>query len=219
MSFADPSNSAESGDPSNPVHPRRCTARRTDGEPCGRWAIAGGVVCPSHGGATGRAKAAAERRVATASARAIAQSLGVAIETDPHRALLDEVHRAAGVVAWLGSQVAALDRTAVTFGVTKTVEGGPQGGTTERRAAVNIWVQLYGEERDRLVRAAKAALDAGVEERRVELAEHTGLMIVEMITSVLNNIDLTNEQRRSADKAIATQLRLVAPDPDIGESS
>ncbi len=32
-------------------HPRRCTARRHDGEPCGRFAIVGGTVCTTHGGA------------------------------------------------------------------------------------------------------------------------------------------------------------------------
>jgi hypothetical protein len=32
-------------------HPRRCTARRHDGQPCGRFAIVGGTVCTTHGGA------------------------------------------------------------------------------------------------------------------------------------------------------------------------
>ena len=31
-------------------HPRRSTARRHDGEPCGRFAIVGGTVCTTHGG-------------------------------------------------------------------------------------------------------------------------------------------------------------------------
>jgi hypothetical protein len=31
-------------------HPRRCTARRHDGQPCGRFAIVGGTVCTTHGG-------------------------------------------------------------------------------------------------------------------------------------------------------------------------
>lgn len=38
----------------------RCTAHRTNGQPCRAWAIRGGYVCRSHGGSVGhvRAKAA-----------------------------------------------------------------------------------------------------------------------------------------------------------------
>ena len=31
-------------------HPRRCTARRHDGEPCGKFATVGASVCYAHGG-------------------------------------------------------------------------------------------------------------------------------------------------------------------------
>lgn len=40
----------------------RCTARRSSGEPCGRWSVVGGFVCPSHGGRAPQVRAAAERR-------------------------------------------------------------------------------------------------------------------------------------------------------------
>lgn len=43
---------------------RRCTARRSDGSRrCRRGAIAGGTVCPHHGGAIPRVKDAARRRL------------------------------------------------------------------------------------------------------------------------------------------------------------
>jgi hypothetical protein len=41
---------------------RRCSARRTDGQPCGCFAILGGRVCRVHGGAAGQVRAAARRR-------------------------------------------------------------------------------------------------------------------------------------------------------------
>lgn len=41
---------------------RRCKARRTDGRPCGAYAIVGGVVCRAHGGAAPQVKRAARRR-------------------------------------------------------------------------------------------------------------------------------------------------------------
>lgn len=40
-----------------------CTAHRSNGEPCGRWAIRGGTVCPTHGGSAKQVKAAARARL------------------------------------------------------------------------------------------------------------------------------------------------------------
>lgn len=42
---------------------RLCSAKRTNGEKCGRWAIKGGTVCIFHGGATTAARAAAQNRL------------------------------------------------------------------------------------------------------------------------------------------------------------
>lgn len=41
---------------------RHCRARRTDGEPCGAWAMLAQEVCAAHGGKAPRAKQAAYRR-------------------------------------------------------------------------------------------------------------------------------------------------------------
>lgn len=46
---------------------RRCSAHRTNGEPCQAWAIAGGRVCIAHGGVTRRARQAADVRLIEAS--------------------------------------------------------------------------------------------------------------------------------------------------------
>lgn len=76
---------------------------------------------------------------------------------DPHVALLEEVNRAAGHVAWLGEVVAQLEKNQVVHGITRTVQLPDGTRTVEARAAINVWVKLYQEERDRLVRVAKAA--------------------------------------------------------------
>jgi hypothetical protein len=55
-----------------PVSRRRwaikCHAHNRRGEPCGRYAITGGFVCRSHGGALKRTIEAAQRRLAEAAA-------------------------------------------------------------------------------------------------------------------------------------------------------
>lgn len=45
---------------------RRCHAHRTNGAPCRAYAIVGGYVCMAHGGASQRARRAAERRLCIA---------------------------------------------------------------------------------------------------------------------------------------------------------
>jgi hypothetical protein len=40
----------------------RCSARRTDGQPCGAYAITGGTVCAAHGGSAPAVRASAELR-------------------------------------------------------------------------------------------------------------------------------------------------------------
>jgi hypothetical protein len=53
--------------PPSGLRPRvPCSAHRTNGEPCRAWAIHGGRVCRTHGGAAPQVKAAAARRLAQA---------------------------------------------------------------------------------------------------------------------------------------------------------
>ena len=42
---------------------QHCSAHTRLGAPCGRWAILGGTVCPSHGGAAPQTRAKAEERL------------------------------------------------------------------------------------------------------------------------------------------------------------
>lgn len=53
----------------------KCSARKKDGTPCGRWAIRGATVCPKHGGSAPQVVAAAKKRL-QAMADAAAGRLG-----------------------------------------------------------------------------------------------------------------------------------------------
>lgn len=41
----------------------RCGARRSNGEPCRKWAIRGGTVCPTHGGSAPQVQRGAKLRL------------------------------------------------------------------------------------------------------------------------------------------------------------
>ncbi len=149
-----------------------CGAKKKSGDKCRAFAGQGtdhlGIGrCKYHGGSTRSHKTNAV--VQEAQRRMI--KYGAAVQVEPHEALLAMLHLASGHVAWLRAEVAALDDL----------------GQFESQ----VLVQLYGEERDRVARVAKACLDVGVAERQVQLAERYG-------------------------EALAGTLRAVFADPELG---
>lgn len=170
----------------------RCTAKTSRGTPCKRSPINGGTVCATHGGRAPQVKAAAERRLQEAAAREAAERVGVLVVVSPQQALLDEVHRAAGMVAFYGARVAeAAERghKGLVYGETKREAGVDKNAETDLvtlEARPSIWLVLWGEERDRLARVSAVAIKAGIEERRVQLAEQQGQVLASVIRGVLD---------------------------------
>jgi hypothetical protein len=184
-----------------------CGAKSRSGGACRRpagWGTnhVGYGRCKLHGGNTRNHQQAARRQQA---AEAVA-SLRLRRDVDPTTALLEEVHRAAGHVAWLGEMVGQLDEQHVVHGVVRTVQHPDGSRTVEARAGVNVWVRLYQGERDRLVRAAKVAIDAGVAEHEVRITEQQAAQLAQVITAILSDLghDLTDEHVRNV-----VRLRLL----------
>jgi hypothetical protein len=196
--------------PPPPADEQRCTAtNKESGERCRRKHITGGKVCRSHGGNAKQNRAAAGQRTADKKARALVATYGLPIDIAPDQAILDEVHRTAGHVAWLERQVHALTEGELVWGITRVKEGGEDRGTTEE-AVPNALLRLYNEERDRLVRVCTAALKAGIEERRVKLAERDGALIAEVIRAILDDLKLTSKQWALVSTVVPQHLRALA---------
>lgn len=163
--------------------------------------------CKLHGGASapGNAHAASE------AAYSAARTLGIPVEVDPAQALLGEVQRTAGVVAWLDRVVGDLDRAEVTYGVRyERWTPGEQGGRgTEEGPGVNEWVKLWQAERRHLAAVCKAALDAGVQERQVQLAEEQGEMAGRVVQAVLDELNLGRDDRERAIGAMRRQFDVL----------
>lgn len=80
------------------------------------------------------------------------------------------------------------------------------------------WLYLYREERGHLARVAKMALDAGVAQRLVSLAEDQGRILATALRVVLQALHLSEEQQAMIPLIVPPVLRAVAADqpiPDI----
>lgn len=162
-----------------------CAARNNRGEPCRMAPIPGGTVCRYHGGAAPQVKEAAERRLQEAEAKEVVRTFGLPQRITPHEALIQEVWRTAGHVHWLGEIVGRLEEQTVIHGVTKTVQMPDGSQRVEARAALNVWVKVYQDERDRLARVSEAAIRVGVAERQVRIAERQAELISATIRRIL----------------------------------
>jgi hypothetical protein len=141
--------------------------------------------CRRHGGNTPTHVRAAERE------RALAEGVafGGAVDVDPITLLLAMVHRTAGVVAWLRLKVESLDPGELLDG--------------HRPSA---WVRLEAEWVDRASRTAKMALDAGVAERQIRIAERTGAKIAAALEESLDPLDLEPAVRMAVVERFVTAL-------------
>jgi hypothetical protein len=194
-----------------------CHGRRRDGSgkvchrPAG-WGTdhAGTGRCKLHGGSTVSHRRAAQ----VEEARAAVVTYGLPREVDPGQALLEEVHRTAGHVAWLASVVADLEREEVVWGVVEetdkpvTESGG--GTETKRKAVPHAYITLYQSERQHLARVSKAAIDAGVSERVVAVYEQIAGSYVTVLERVLDALELSPVQRAQAAEVAQRELRALA---------
>ena len=197
---------------------QRCTAKaKSTGVQCARYAIEGASTCRVHGSGSRKAKAAAARRVEEAKAAREAEkavtTLGLSRDVSPSEALLEEVRWTAGHVDWLRDRVREVERDELVWGKTKVKDGfgpmGPSAETTEG-ATPSVWYDLYEKERKHLVTVCTAALRAGVEERRVRLAEAQGAQVAEVIRAILDDLSLTLEQQQKVGTVVPARLRLLA---------
>jgi hypothetical protein len=76
--------------------------------------------------------------------------------------------------------------------------------------AVRALVTLESQERDRAVRFAKVAHDMGIAEREVRLAEKQGELLASVIRGVLDDLDLSEEQKAAGLASAGQRLRAVA---------
>lgn len=172
---------------------RQCKARSSrTGDRCRNPAINGALVCRHHGGSSPQVRDAAKRRVALARVEALA--LGNSRDVHPVEALMEQVHEAAGNVAMLRMIVQDEKHTVPMV-------------DSHGKPHTNPALAFYNEERDRLARFSKLAVDAGVAEKQIRIVEEQAMYVAERIEQAMKDVGLTREQQDAVKKALAMRLR------------
>lgn len=182
-----------------------CNAKTRGGGHCRRpagWGTkhAGQGRCKLHGGSTPLHQKSAEIAVA----RVAVNELALPRNIHPMDALLEELARTAGAVKWLDDKVQSVEEQSLI-----APTGGGQGGVPEYKRSV--WVTLWEDERAHMARVAKMCLDAGIDERRVRLAEAQGQLMATAIQNILAKLKLSEEQARLAPAIVRNELTALAP--------
>lgn len=193
----------------------RCGARlRQNRGFCNRLPINGTKRCRLHGGATPVAIAKNERRKDQEAAIREAARLVTARDIDPATALLETVQYTAGEVAYWRTKVDELtDAQVAGMGVTKTetgVEKGQPTDLTTTETTTHIYVAQLRDATDRLAKYSALALRAGLEARRVKLAEDQGRAVAGAIRQILEALHLTPDQQTLVGVVVPAALRSIA---------
>ena len=162
--------------------------------------------CSLHIGSTpnGKVHAANERAAANLA------SMGIPIPKKPREALLELVCLAAGNVAFLGQQVAAL-------GIDLTLSRNEwEAMRLTIREDARVIVKLFGEWCDRLARYSKMAHDAGIAEQEIELRRTEIDFAAGILFRACERAGIAGEALDGLRAAFADEMRLAVAEAPSG---
>lgn len=184
------------------------------GERCRRTPTVGATVCRMHGGATAQVVKAGKARRAKQNAERELTKMGQSLDgLDPTDVLLGLVWEAAGNVAFLRLKVQRLQQGWAGEHEAAGIVGPSHLGD----GAPHVFVQLYGEWCDKLAKFSKMAIEAGIVERQVRLAEQQAELMAQVIRGVLRDLEIPSSPEVLA--VVGRHLQLAAGSPELEEET
>lgn len=141
--------------------------------------------------------------------------MGTPIDVDPHEALLQAIRIAAGEVAYCDLQIRRLEEDELFERPTKKVYTKmPSGGLQlieQRRDAEQMsrWVLWRKDAAHRMAQYSKMAIDAGIDERRVAVAERVADVLAPLLQNLAEDLKLTPQQRELLPIVLGTRLKAL----------
>lgn len=188
--------------------------KRAPGQPCQANPVRGGTRCGKHGGKSPKAQDAAIDRIMEAEAVEILGRIDPAAEVKhPVEHLLTLINNKAAEVAWLRTLVKDVDEDELFYGLTGEELGQDRGDETNLKtysAGLHIKWQALRAAEEQLAKWTTMALRAGVEQRRIQLAEQQGQLVTVAIQSILDGLNLTPAQRDLIPTVVPNALRALS---------
>jgi hypothetical protein len=190
--------------------------------------------CKFHGGntaagrkagakAAGRALIATHRQELVNAERFAGHRDSPENDITPEMALLEEVRRSVAMVRWIEERIGMWDVPSLSELDDSPSKGGGSPGLgglpelmtetikgTPMATDAHSWLILYREERAHMIKVSKLAIDSGVQERMVKIAEQQGQMLTVAIRAVLHALNLTQDQQTLVPTIVPEILRQVA---------
>jgi hypothetical protein len=162
--------------------------------PCDQYPVAGILRCRRHGRVTGKTESDARLMAA-------AVTFGSPLAISPHAALLEELYRTNGHVAWLANKIGELDERSLVWGtasqLTRPLNTGKDGEdetatVTELKeeARPSQWYALYISERKHLASVAEMCVRANIAEREIRVIEAQAVVLAQVIQLVISDARL-----------------------------
>lgn len=159
--------------------------------PCNQHAMEGSLRCRRHAKAPGKTEA--EARI-----MAMAVTLGSPLKISPHAALLEELYRTNGHVAWLAQKIGELDEDVLVWGTASSLtrplnmgkDGDDPNETVEElkaEARPSEWYSLYLIERKHLADVANMCIRANIAEREIAVIEAQAVILAQVIQLILTD--------------------------------
>jgi len=176
-------------------------------------------VCRLHSGSS----ATQRKHAAALEARDAAVVMGAPVDVDPHEAMLWCVQVTYGEVAYCTAQIAKLvpaDAVGPVATLRHHEELDRAGDVhslrdeTSHAVALHVWIATRHGALERLAKFSKMAVDAGVAERQVKVAEQFGDQLAGMIGGLFEDLVLTADQRDRAPAIVRRHLQLAAGGAD-----
>lgn len=180
---------------------RICTAHKTNGDPCGSWAMRGQMVCYRHGGAAPQNRRAAENRLAEVQAAKTIEELA---DAPPMASITD-------VYDWL-LQIAGTAKTWSEILQTRVAKLQKLGDESNAFMGTQIKadVMLFERALDRSAKLGEALVRLDLEGRKQALDERVVGQLVSVLRLVLGDLNLTDEQAMVAELMVPKRLKEVS---------